>query len=171
MTVRVLVGDALSVLKTLPDASIQLCVTSPPYFGLRSYSTDPQIWGGDPECGHTFMPSGSCPYCGAWRGELGSEPTPSLFIEHLVSIFDEVWRVLRKDGLVFCNLGDSYAGSGKGPQGLSGMGNQDIRMAGVIDPKGDKSKTTYPGEWELRADLTDEEVAYVLRELAACKSL
>jgi DNA modification methylase len=73
------------------------------------------------------MKSGFCP-CGAWRGELGSEPTPSLFIEHLVSIFDEVKRVLRPDGLCFVNLGDSYSGSGKGPTGHNGIGDQGERQ-------------------------------------------
>lgn len=164
MTVRVLVGDALSVLRSLPAESVQCVVTSPPYFGLRAYGTDPQVWGGDPEHsphewaeyvrkGQTggdgsasglnckraadgtfandshshgadklFSESRSafCP-CGAWRGELGSEPTPALFIEHLVSIFDEVKRVLRPDGLCFVNLGDSYSGSGKGSPGPNAL--------------------------------------------------
>lgn len=166
MTVRVLVGDALSVLRTLPSESVQCVVTSPPYFGLRSYSTDPQVWGGDPEHGHIFgvevVPAeigrgnwaqgvngrgevqpggvaakrepirtvrerGFCP-CGAWRGELGAEPTPALFVEHLVSIFDEVWRVLRQDGTCWVNLGDSYSGSGKGPTGHNSIGDQEGRQ-------------------------------------------
>ncbi len=52
-----------------------------------------------------------CQSCGAWRGTLGLEPTPELYCEHLVQVFHEVWRVLRPDGTVWCNLGDSYAGS------------------------------------------------------------
>jgi hypothetical protein len=140
----VLVGDVREQLATLDDESIQCVVTSPPYFGLRDYGVG---------------------------GQIGLEQSPAEFIAALVGVFDGVRRVLRKDGVVFCNLGDSYAGSGKAPQGASGIGNQNTRMAGVIDPKGDKSKTTYPGEWELRDDLTEQEVAYVLRELAACKSL
>ena len=134
------------MLATLPDASVQCVVTSPPYFGLRAYGTDPQVWGGDPDHGHVWVERNEyhnpgdatagprqktnigaitgrgvirdahCP-CGAWRGELGSEPTPSLFVEHLVSILDEVGRVMRPDGVLFCNLGDSYAGSGKGTPG------------------------------------------------------
>jgi DNA modification methylase len=59
---------------------------------------------------------------------LGSEPTPALFIEHLVTIFDEVRRVLRPDGLCFVNIGDSYAGSGKGPSGSNGIGDQEERQ-------------------------------------------
>jgi DNA modification methylase len=158
VSVRVLVGDALTVLKTLPSESVQLVCTSPPYFGLRSYSTAPQVWGGDPDCLHQWGapqrtpwanevsgPSENvgknaavrtrlketgpfCLHCPAWRGELGSEPTPALFIEHLLTIFDEVHRVLRKDGLVFCNLGDSYSGSGKGPSGHNGIGDQARRQ-------------------------------------------
>jgi DNA modification methylase len=56
-------------------------------------------------------------HCGAWRGDLGLEPTPELFIQHLVEIFREVRRVLRKDGTLWLNIGDSYAGGGKGGGG------------------------------------------------------
>jgi DNA modification methylase len=69
-----------------------------------------------------------CTLCGAWRGCLGQEPTVELFIEHLVLIFDEVRRVLRPDGVLFVNLGDSYAGSGKGPTGHNGIGDQSQRQ-------------------------------------------
>lgn len=132
-------GNAPSVLKTLPSDSIHCCITSPPYFGLRSYTTEPQIWGGDPECNHNWetvtkhrssggpqVPqtkwaacesvataqrdtvSGTCPKCGAWRGELGLEPTPELYVEHVVMVFREVRRVLRGDGTLWVNIGDSY---------------------------------------------------------------
>lgn len=132
----------MSVLKTLPDESVHCCVTSPPYWGLRSYGTQPQIWGGQEDCEHEFSDCGSrivavsdkrqsvhtserdslmdgksaslgniCRHCRAWRGELGSEPTIDLFIEHLVTVFREVRRVLRSDGTCWVNLGDSYAQS------------------------------------------------------------
>jgi DNA modification methylase len=101
MGVRILEGDALAMLRTLPSESVQLVCTSPPYFQLRDYG---------------------CP------GQIGMEPTPALFIEHLLTIFDEVKRVLRPDGLVFCNLGDSYAGSGEGPTGQNGIGDQERRQ-------------------------------------------
>ncbi len=52
-----------------------------------------------------------CGLCGAWRGDLGLEPTPELYVEHLVGVFREVWRVLQDDGTLWLNLGDSYAGS------------------------------------------------------------
>lgn len=163
MSVRIIEGDALAVLRTLESESVQLVCTSPPYFGLRAYGTNPQVWGGDPAHDHewgddghkivqptlsanttlkggagahrepkAFTPGSFCA-CGAWRGELGSEPKPALFIEHLLTIFDEVGRVLRRDGLLFVNLAPSYAGSGKGPTGKSGIGDQAKRQGFVGD--------------------------------------
>ena len=145
-------GDALEVLRALPDRSIHCCMTSPPYWGLRDYKIQPTIWGGDPACEHKFVDEiiatevgkgnwaqgtngrgelqkggvdakrepirsmavrGFC-HCGAWRGTFGLEPTPALYVEHAVMIFREVRRVLRDDGTLFLNLGDSYAtGAGK----------------------------------------------------------
>jgi DNA modification methylase len=64
----------------------------------------------------------TCP-CGAWLGSLGLEPTPELYIEHMVEVFRGVRRVLRDDGTVWLNLGDSYAGSGKGPSNSLNKGN------------------------------------------------
>jgi len=137
-------GDAMTVLKTWPDKIVQLGITSPPYFGLRSYSTNPQIWGGQADCEHEWQKAPPrrnrkatdvvnmeskqaasvgtmhdlketdiCSKCSAWRGELGLEPTPELFLEHLVAIFREFKRVLRDDGVLIVNMGDSYWG-GKG---------------------------------------------------------
>src|ERR1041385_3605223 len=146
MNNSVLCGDALSILKTLPDESVQCCVTSPPYWGLRDYQTKHQIWPnslplcekhdwevhivpatggvGDYEEGrvrhiqarkqaHRKKESDFCSRCGAWRGSFGLEPTPELYVKHAVEIFREVRRVLRKDGTLWLNIGDSYA-SGKG---------------------------------------------------------
>lgn len=75
-------GDALDVLRTLPEESLQCCVTSPPYFGLRDY-------------GH--------------EGQIGLEATPQEYVERMVAVFREVRRVLRGDGTLWLNLGDSYA--------------------------------------------------------------
>lgn len=133
-------GSALSVLKTFPDESIDCLVTSPPYYGLRSYGTNPEIWGGKEDCQHEWtedqrwLHRGStksdihsnddrhltnyktsdslCIHCNAWRGELGLEPTFQLYIEHLLMIFDEVKRVLKKGGTLWVNLGDSYGSNG-----------------------------------------------------------
>ena len=83
----VVFGDALDGLRILEDESVDTCVTSPPYYGLRDYGKDEQI---------------------------GLESTPEEYIERLVSIFREVRRVLKPDGTLWVNIADSYAGSGKG---------------------------------------------------------
>lgn len=77
----VLVGDVLDKLKDLPEESIQCCVTSPPYWGLRNYQEEKQ---------------------------LGLEETPEEFVENMVKVFREVKRVLKKDGTCWINIGDSY---------------------------------------------------------------
>lgn len=84
---RVLVGDCRETLRTLPSGSVHCVVTSPPYFGLRCYDHADQI---------------------------GLEETPDRYVAEMVAVFREVHRVLRGDGTVWLNLGDSYSGSGKG---------------------------------------------------------
>lgn len=86
MSVRILVGDCRDRLRTLPDESVHCVVTSPPYFGLRDYGVD---------------------------GQIGLEPTPAEFVAAMVEVFREVRRVLRSDGTLWLNLGDSYS-SGRG---------------------------------------------------------
>lgn len=81
MSVRVITGDCLTTLRTLPDGAAQCCVTSPPYYGLRDY-------------GHA--------------GQIGLEETPDAYVARLVDVFREVRRVLRDDGTLWLNLGDSY---------------------------------------------------------------
>lgn len=83
----ILEGDCLQTLKTIPDESVHTCVTSPPYWGLRDYGHDDQ---------------------------LGLEESPEEYVENLVQVFREVRRVLRDDGTLWLNIGDSYSGSGKG---------------------------------------------------------
>lgn len=129
------------------DKSVHTAVTSPPFWGLRSYGTEPGIWDGDQSCAHEWgaMERGKrkdvlpadvttatsrmgvddrqdvvatnggnfCTKCGAWRGEFGSEPTPDLYVAHMVQVCSEVHRVLRDDGTFWLNLGDSYASVGK----------------------------------------------------------
>ena len=80
-------GDALTELQTMAAESVQCCVTSPPYYGLRDYGVD---------------------------GQIGMEETPETYITKLVDVFREVRRVLKDDGTLWVNIGDSYAGSGKG---------------------------------------------------------
>lgn len=97
MNHNLIVGDVIESLRSLPDSSVRMCVTSPPYFGLRDYDIEPSMWGD------------------GWIGCLGNEPTPEQYIDHIVEVFREVRRVLTDDGTLWLNLGDSYAGSGKGP--------------------------------------------------------
>ena len=89
-TCRIIEGDALAVLQTLPSESIHCCVTSPPYWGLRDY-------------GH--------------EGQIGLEATPEAYVAKMVDVFREVRRVLREDGTLWLNLGDSYAATIKGTGG------------------------------------------------------
>ena len=86
MTVTIRHGDCREVLRTLPDQSVHCCVTSPPYFGLRDYGV---------------------------AGQIGLEPTPDAFVAEMVAVFREVRRVLRDDGTLWLNLGDSYASGGR----------------------------------------------------------
>lgn len=79
---KLMIGDCIEQMSTLPDESVNCCVTSPPYFGLRDYGHD---------------------------GQIGLEPTPDEFVAKLVDVFRQVHRVLRDDGTLWLNLGDSYA--------------------------------------------------------------
>jgi DNA modification methylase len=81
----ILNGDVIACLRSLPDACVQCVVTSPPYWGLRDYGVE---------------------------GQIGLEPTPEEYVEKMVEVFREVRRVLRDDGTLWLNLGDSYNGSG-----------------------------------------------------------
>ena len=149
----VLCGHAIDKLKEIPEETVQTCITSVPYWGLRDYKIPAQIWPDSlPLCDehdwveHSEPPRGGknaadnppnvraniamdqtdvsgkctitnfCQRCGAWRGDLGLEPTPELYVKHIVEVFREVRRVLRPDGVLWINLGDSYSGGGKGGQ-------------------------------------------------------
>jgi DNA modification methylase len=94
--VTMLHGNCRDVLRTLPADSVHCCVTSPPYWGLRDYGLPPVEWADGTTC------------C------LGLEPTPEAFIAHTVEVFREVRRVLRKDGTLWLNIGDSYANASSG---------------------------------------------------------
>ena len=82
MKARILIGDVRTRLSEIPDQSVQSCVTSPPYWGLRDYGND---------------------------GQIGLEQTPDAYVAELVNVFREVNRVLKDDGTLWLNLGDSYA--------------------------------------------------------------
>jgi DNA modification methylase len=110
---RIICGDNIEVLAAMPEGSIHTCVTSPPYWGLRDYGVPPRVWDADPKCRHAWgkksRGSRSCRRCVAWEGCLGLEPTPDLYVQHLVLVLSEVRRVLRDDGTLWLNLGDSFA--------------------------------------------------------------
>ena len=139
--------DCLETLKRLPDQSVNCCVTSPPYYGLRDYGTATWV-GGDPNCDHkaaklksrydysldtSLIQDGNrkgtdapkymniCPDCGAVKidKQIGLEETPEQYVDKLVATFREVRRVLKDNGTLWLNLGDSYNGSGQdsGKQG------------------------------------------------------
>lgn len=137
-------NDVLSALKQIPDESVDVCITSPPYYCLRCYDFEPIVWDGDENCQHewgdedfgynrqgsdetltdkqrsnrgnaySYSTGKFCQKCGAWNGCLGQEPTPRLYVDHLAKIFSEVRRVTKKTGNLWLNLGDSYAGSNQG---------------------------------------------------------
>lgn len=154
-------GNAIDVLKTFEDNSIDCCVTSPPYYALRDYGTGTWV-GGKPDCphyrtskssdktitGHKRMqenksPVGDaiykdvCPLCGAIRvdNQIGLEETPQKYIERLTEVFMEVHRVLKPEGTLWVNIGDSYNGSGgnhkEGHKNDSGFqGNIGVKYGG-----------------------------------------
>jgi DNA modification methylase len=151
--IDVKIGDCREVLKTIPDKSVNCVVTSPPYYGLRDYGTAKWV-GGNPECDHVANPKATkkmgnpefnenrpsreetktagyyqdiCPKCGAVRvdKQIGLEQTPEEYVNNLVEVFREVKRVLRDDGTLWLNLGDSYWGG----KGQSGSGNPEEQKA------------------------------------------
>ena len=128
MSARILVGDCLDSLKTLPAGSVQCCVTSPPYWGLRDYGQD---------------------------GQHGLEETPAAYVANLVRVFAEVRRVLRNDGTVWLNLGDSYASGGmSNPSDKSTLGGGKDRGAADYSitravPTGLKTKDLVGIPWRV----------------------
>lgn len=197
-------GDVMQVLGTFPSGSVQTVVTSPPYWGLRDYGTADWA-GGDSHCDHRgkARPSDSRIYEGTMQGknpargngahrsggypakcrcgairideQLGLEPTPELYIEHMVRVFEEIKRVLRPDGTVWLNIGDSYYG-GKGKSGQSMTpetqakrkkagdsvthGHQQIGGPGLVRPLDAPQKGLKPGDlvgipWRLAFALRD----------------
>lgn len=118
---KIIQGDCLEVLKTIPNESIDCMITSPPYWALRDYGVE---------------------------GQLGLEPTFQEYITKLCDIFEEVKRVLKKEGTCWVNLGDTYMGnSSYSKDGRQGFGNDKIGMMNKkkwLDPKN-------PIEGKLRA--------------------
>lgn len=133
--ITLLQGDCRDVLQALPAQSVQCVVTSPPYYGLRKYSDDPR--------------------------EIGQEATPALYVSALVEVFRQVKRVLRDDGVVWLNLGDSYVTTTRGsgghnPKQDSNRGSwfQDRRAPAI--PEGLKEKDLMGIPWRVAFALQDD---------------
>src|SRR5436190_10496729 len=163
----VICGDAVERLRELAGESVQCCVSSPPYWGLRDYGT--ASWeGGDDGCDHLGEPfrtkaklnenwgegysdvkngegrqpfKDNCGKCGAKRidSQLGLEKTPEKYVARMVEVFREVRRVLRNDGVCWINLGDSYTSDGRETRD---PGQSVLHPA---QPKGTKRADTPPG--------------------------
>ncbi len=102
---QILLGNALEMLRTLPDECVQMCVTSPPYWGLRDYGVE---------------------------GQIGLEATPEEYISKMVDVFHEVRRVLRQDGTLWLNMGDSYNAAGRRTHGTRIGYKQSTNRASAI---------------------------------------
>lgn len=174
----ILLGDCREALKDIEPESVQTCITSPPYFGLRDYGTGD--WeGGDADCdhmrtnkvgkdtatGHKAMGDkgeavgdaiykSTCPKCGAIRkdDQIGLEQTPEEFVTQLVQVFREVKRVLRDDGTLWLNLGDTYVSTAQGsvnaPQEIRGD-NKNINVQYRPKIEGLKSKDMIGIPWRV----------------------
>ena len=119
---KIMCGDALEQLRTMEAESVHTCVTSPPYYGLRNYGAD---------------------------GQIGMEDTPEKYISRLVEVFREVWRVLRPDGTLWLNLGDSYFPH-NGSRGNKHPAGDTLRGRGNSYQPATKMSTSFPvGEKEL----------------------
>ena len=132
-------GDVVDVLAELPSESVQMCVTSPPYWGLRDYGVE---------------------------GQIGLEPTPDAYVARMVAVFREVRRVLRRDGTCWLNIGDSYAGHNlpdwRPGNEAKNQGNSNKNGVGYVDGLKPKDLCGIPWRlafalqadgWYLRADI------------------
>ena len=140
MNISIRNGNVIDELRKILSESVDCIVSSPPYYGLRSYKGADTIWGGDSECEHDWITGGhkyrsggvdsantgndkigashidyysnTCSKCDAWKGQLGLEPSYEMYIDHLMLVMTELKRILKKTGTLFWNMGDSYSGSG-----------------------------------------------------------
>lgn len=117
-------GDAIKNLAKLPAESVHMCVTSPPYYGLRNYGVD---------------------------GQIGLEESVEEYISKMIDVFREVRRVLRSDGTLWLNIGDSYAGSGKG-RNANGIYSSAKCKESIGQRNGTLHKSVVTGEYK-RKDL------------------
>jgi len=187
--VRLYLGDCLEVLAEMEAESVQTCVTSPPYWGLRDYGT--ASWeGGSDECDHVGDPLASaastltgnrgegvrpgdklttngrpyretCGKCGARRvdAQIGLEESPAAYVARMVEVFREVRRVLRDDGTLWLNLGDSYFATGKGPTpptGIHGKNGTPYSVHGVYRHETLKEKDLVGIPWRVAFALQED---------------
>jgi DNA modification methylase len=192
MKATILVGDVRQRLKDIPDNTVQACITSPPYWGLRDYGT--ASWdGGDPNCDHLGKPMATkaninrncgtgndvknatareffkdvCGKCGAERRDqqIGLEQSPAEYVAEMVAVFEEVRRVLKDDGVLWLNLGDSYVGTGskgdcKDPKYAEGRNGQTVAINNKV--QGLKSKDLVGIPWRVAFAL--QETGWWLRQ-------
>jgi DNA modification methylase len=132
----ILVGDATNTLKTLADKSVNCVVTSPPYFNLRDYGID---------------------------GQIGLDDTPQAYIARLIAVFDEIKRVLRDDGTVWVNLGDTYGTGTKAPrqQGSRGLGFNQQFAQDAVARAGGEAKQLLGIPWRFAFAMQDS--GWILR--------
>jgi len=190
LTFNILLGNSKEKLKELADNSVDCCITSPPYYGLRDYGTGKWV-GGDPNCPHRRLSKCSektitghaqpelagnvrdaiyktvCPLCGAVRedSQIGLEETPEAYVASLMEVFDELRRVLKPTGTFWLNIGDSYAGSGK-EQTLNGCADpKRTKLDGMKLPKDDDNlppKNMLGIPWRVAFALQD--AGWILRQ-------
>lgn len=142
----ILHGDVRAALRMLPAASVDCAVTSPPYWGLRDYGLPAQVWGGEADCAHDWTEDpahrSECRKCHAWRGQLGLEPSPALYVDHMVDVLRELRRVLKPEATLWVNLGDCYNAATDAPrrpsanrvgywQAAGSMGDRRVRAEGL----------------------------------------
>jgi len=132
MGYEIKVGDVLAKIAEIESGTVDTCVTSPPYWGLRDYNND---------------------------GQIGLEQDPNEYVAKMVEVFREVKRVLKDEGTLWLNIGDSYSGSGKGPAGNLGKKHNERHLekkTGGLVPEGTKPKDLVGIPWmlafALRAD-------------------
>lgn len=140
-TASIVEGDVRKVIHEIPTGSVQTCVTSPPYWGLRDYEGGPN--------------------------QIGQEPTPEEYVEQIVGVFSEVKRTLTKDGTLWLNIGDTYVGTGdkgkwhdpKNPRGRNGQKVALNKKVAGLKPKnmiGIPWKVAFALQadgWTLRSDI------------------
>lgn len=191
MVFEIRTGNCVELMAYMDDESVDMCVTSPPYWGLRDYGGGGIVWGpqecierGEGDTSHEWegytRPSENtrnnnnslqlksaywepqeqafCKHCDAWFGQLGLEPTPEQYVKNMVEVFREVKRVLKPDGTLWLNIGDSYcAGSRKSGVADSAGGDRGLPITQRNQASGDlKQKDLVGIPWmlafALRAD-------------------